>query len=170
MYESLSYSSAASENPAVLLLASLLPLVLALGLYLLYTIAWCKLFKKAGLPWERVFVPFYGMYWQYKVVRCQVIFWFTMVSLVLFYGGAFAVTIASAAGAASDTLLVVFGLLALIWMIAMLVMYCIYCSRMARAYGKGTGFTLGLIFLFAIFFPILAYGNAKYQLHSDGSR
>ena len=33
----------------------------------------------------------------------------------------------------------------------------------ANRFGKGTGFALGLIFLPFIFYPILAFGNAKYQ-------
>ncbi|MEG2219710.1 MAG: DUF5684 domain-containing protein [Muribaculaceae bacterium] len=34
--------------------------------------------------------------------------------------------------------------------------------RLATSFGKGTGFAIGLIFLPFIFYPILAFGNAKY--------
>ena len=33
----------------------------------------------------------------------------------------------------------------------------------AKYFGKGTGFGLGLIFLGFIFYPVLAFGNAKYK-------
>ncbi len=33
---------------------------------------------------------------------------------------------------------------------------------LSKSFGKGTGFTLGLIFLSFIFYPILGYGSAKY--------
>ncbi len=33
---------------------------------------------------------------------------------------------------------------------------------LAQAFGKGTGFALGLIFLSPIFIPILGFGSAKY--------
>lgn len=33
---------------------------------------------------------------------------------------------------------------------------------LSKSFGKGVGFTLGLIFLSFIFYPILGYGNAKY--------
>lgn len=33
----------------------------------------------------------------------------------------------------------------------------------ARVFGKGSGFGIGLIFLPFIFYPILAFGDAKYQ-------
>ena len=34
---------------------------------------------------------------------------------------------------------------------------------LARCFGKGVGFTIGLILLPFIFYPILAFGDAKYQ-------
>ena len=34
--------------------------------------------------------------------------------------------------------------------------------QLAKVFGKGIGFTLGLIFLQIIFYPILAFGNSTY--------
>lgn len=39
----------------------------------------------------------------------------------------------------------------------------IVIADMAKSFGKGTGFTLGLIFLSFIFYPVLAFGSAEYQ-------
>jgi len=36
-------------------------------------------------------------------------------------------------------------------------------SGISTNFGKGTGFTLGLIFLPFIFYPILAFGDAEYR-------
>lgn len=36
-------------------------------------------------------------------------------------------------------------------------------NLLSKSFGKGVGFTLGLLFLGFIFFPILAFGDAKYQ-------
>lgn len=36
------------------------------------------------------------------------------------------------------------------------------CFKMAKAFGKGTGFGFGLMFLAPIFFLILAFGDAQY--------
>lgn len=36
-------------------------------------------------------------------------------------------------------------------------------NLLSLSFGKGIGFTLGLIFLNAIFYPILAFGMAEYQ-------
>lgn len=39
----------------------------------------------------------------------------------------------------------------------------ILCLDVAKAFGKGAGFGIGLIFLPFIFYPILAFGSAQYQ-------
>ncbi len=44
---------------------------------------------------------------------------------------------------------------------------------MAKAFGKGTGFAMGMLFLSFIFFPILGFGGARYigvgaTISSDG--
>lgn len=40
---------------------------------------------------------------------------------------------------------------------------------LARVFGKGAGFGLGLFFLGIIFFPILAFGDAQYQGPTAGA-
>jgi len=44
-----------------------------------------------------------------------------------------------------------------------IVMLIMVLNGISKAFGKGTGFTVGLIFLSFIFFPILAFGDAKYS-------
>jgi len=44
-----------------------------------------------------------------------------------------------------------------------LVMGFIVAFDLAKVFGKGAGFALGMIFLFPIFYPILGFGSAKYQ-------
>jgi hypothetical protein len=39
----------------------------------------------------------------------------------------------------------------------------ILCIAIAERFGKGAGFGVGLAFLGFIFFPILAFGDARYQ-------
>lgn len=43
-----------------------------------------------------------------------------------------------------------------------LVMYFIVCARLAKVFGKGTGFGVGLMLLPIIFIPMLAFGDAEY--------
>lgn len=53
------------------------------------------------------------------------------------------------------------------WVLLLLVcfpiFYIILCVDLAKSFGKGVGFALGLIFLSFIFFPILGFGSAQYQ-------
>jgi len=44
-----------------------------------------------------------------------------------------------------------------------LIMGFIVAFDLAKVFGKGAGFALGMIFLFPIFYPILAWSDAKYQ-------
>ncbi len=55
-----------------------------------------------------------------------------------------------------------YGLLPLIPYLGFIVaIYLIHL--LAKSFGKGVGYTLGMIFLPFIFFPMLAFGDAKYQ-------
>jgi uncharacterized membrane protein YhaH (DUF805 family) len=44
-----------------------------------------------------------------------------------------------------------------------LIIWIIVCIDVARNFGKGTGFGIGLAFLGFIFYPILDFGSATYQ-------
>jgi len=44
-----------------------------------------------------------------------------------------------------------------------LVILAIVCIALAKNFGKGAGFGLGLLFLSPIFYPMLAFGDARYQ-------
>jgi len=44
-----------------------------------------------------------------------------------------------------------------------LVIYIIILNGLAKNFGKGTGFTVGLFFFRFIFIPILGFGNAAYS-------
>ena len=43
------------------------------------------------------------------------------------------------------------------------IFYIILCLDVAKRFGKGGGFAVGLILLPFIFFPILGFGSAQYQ-------
>ena len=44
-----------------------------------------------------------------------------------------------------------------------IVILAMVCIALAKNFGKGAGFGLGLLFLSPIFYPILAFGDARYQ-------
>ncbi len=43
------------------------------------------------------------------------------------------------------------------------IVWIIMCLDIAKSFGKGTGFGIGLVFLGFIFYPILGFGDAQYQ-------
>ncbi|OLA96224.1 MAG: signal peptidase I [Verrucomicrobia bacterium 13_2_20CM_55_10] len=55
------------------------------------------------------------------------------------------------------------------WILLMLIPFVnfiiliILCIDMAKSFGKGAGFGIGLAFLGIIFWPILGFGSAQYQ-------
>ena len=51
----------------------------------------------------------------------------------------------------------------LLLMICFPIFYFIVCLDIAKRFGKGAGFAIGMFFLGFIFFPILGFGSAQYQ-------
>ena len=53
------------------------------------------------------------------------------------------------------------------WVLLLLICFPIFfiilCIDLAKSFGKGVGFAIGLILLSVIFFPILGFGSATYQ-------
>ena len=47
-----------------------------------------------------------------------------------------------------------------------LVLLILMCVGLAKAFGKGVGFAIGIILLSFIFYPILAFSDAKYTAPS----
>ena len=57
-----------------------------------------------------------------------------------------------------------------LWWVVLMLIPCVgiivaivLAMDLAKSFGKGAGFGIGLVFLGFIFYPILAFGDAKYQ-------
>ena len=111
-------------------------------------IAWCRIFQKAGLPWERMFVPVYEIYTMFSIAHCTALFWINIsVPLIAALIGIILNT------AATSVLIVV------VWLIT----YAIFCRKLADTFGKGVGWAIGLFFLYPFFIMGLGFGSAQYQ-------
>ena len=61
------------------------------------------------------------------------------------------------------------------WVILLLIPFVnfivgiVLCIDLAKSFGKGVGFGIGLVLLSVIFFPILGFGSAQYQGPTAGS-
>ena len=62
-----------------------------------------------------------------------------------------------------DTMQIILFILDIAIGIAIIVLTVISCYRLAKAYGHGGGYTVGLIFLNFIFMLVLGFGKSKYQ-------
>jgi hypothetical protein len=58
--------------------------------------------------------------------------------------------------------------LLLVPLINVVILFMVYIS-LAKNFGKGAGFGVGLVLLTFIFFPILAFGSARYQASSSAA-
>jgi hypothetical protein len=92
-----------------------------------------KVFTKAGQPGWGAIIPIYNAYLLCKIAGRPA--WWCIFSV-----------------------LSVIPLVGLVWF----VMYVIICLDIATAFGKGSGFGIGLAFLGFVFFPILGFGSATY--------
>ncbi len=61
-----------------------------------------------------------------------------------------------------------------LWWIILLLIPCVNIvvfimvfNQLSKSFGKGVGFTVGLLLLPMIFFPVLGFGAATYQLEKD---
>lgn len=129
--------------------AFLLPF-LSLLIWGLTVFALWKIFVKAGQPGWASLIPFYNMHVLYRICWEPKYFWFQF----LLIGGA------GVLQAVDDTgMLTAFaGALAL----AAAVMALMLPFRLAKAFGKGKLFGLGLLVLNTVFILILGLGDADY--------
>ncbi len=58
--------------------------------------------------------------------------------------------------------LILLSLIPFVGSVAMFILSIMLAIKLAKAFGKGTGFAVGLIFLGPIFYLILGFGDAQY--------
>ena len=131
------------------------------GMYLMIAFAWWilqiianwRIFIKAGEDGWKSIIPIYGDYISYKIAWQPAYFWLTLILGI----------ISSYLQGTLETgeSLTVYMLVILIKII-LVVISIMYSIKLARAFGRGTGFAIGLIFLQPIFMLILGFGDDRY--------
>jgi hypothetical protein len=127
-------------------------LLIALGLLFLIAIitiisTW-KIFSKAGEPGWTSLIPIYNVYIMTKIAK---------VSMVYF--GLILLSLVTSIGVSAGISKIVDDIAGVVSFLA----YCVIVYNIAKQFGKGIGYTLGLIFLPFIFYPMLAFGGSVYQ-------
>lgn len=127
---------------------------IALAWWLLQIIANWRIFTKAGEAGWKSIIPVYSDYISYKIAWQTSYFW------LVFILGIIASCVQAYANPNGDNVM----LLMIVSLIKIItgIIGIMYSVKLARAFGRGTGFALGLIFLSPIFMLILGLGDDRY--------
>lgn len=152
-------------------------LAAGVAIAIILIIALWRVFEKAGEKGWKVLIPIYNFYILFKICGIEKWFWgFLGVSIfagilsainppvyqtAVYVNGTLTVTDVSSLIDYSQHIPYLIGtiLSAGVSLAAAIVI----SVKLAKAFGKGVGFTLGLIFLSGIFYMILGFGKAKYS-------
>lgn len=134
-------------------------IIVAVVYYVLLVVAWWKMFTKAGEKGWKSIIPFYNFYVQCKLTWAPKWFWISIIAAVVCSILGNSAVISSLA----EPLRSIVAVVAFAISIFMIVMFILADYRLAKAYGHGGGFTVGLIFLNFIFMLILGFGKSEYK-------
>ena len=130
-------------------------------------IATWKIFTKAGEKGWKVLIPFYNAYIAFKISGFKSGFWTLLATEIAVF---VAIFIAAATGDATvvngqvtEFHNAIYPIITIVAAIIEIVIGVVGCYKLAKAFKRGIGTTLGLIFLPFIFTLILAFGSAKYD-------
>lgn len=129
--------------------------VLCVGLVVLLVIGKWFTYRKMGIPGWKSIIPFYNDYaLADRVSDDGIAAWFVICDAVCCVAS---VLLDDAhAGSAASALL---GLLTLVSGIAVIVLTCVVYHRVAQGFGHNDGYTVGLVLLPVVFFPILGFSD-----------
>lgn len=148
----------AMEAEMIEMLSKVLLPALGVGLVLglLMIIATWRIFKKAGIGGWKALIPIYEDYTLFKISWKKKYFWLML--LFAFLGGA----VGGFVPYFPD-----YGMILMIAQCVLVLIALVIALRrefkLAKAFGKGAGFGVGLILLPIIFYPILGFGKAKFR-------
>lgn len=148
-----SYLSTIHTSSLLMLLAIILGVLLVF--YIGIVIAWWRIFKKAGEPGWKSIIPFYDGHTIYKICWKPVFFW---LMLILAVAGTVMTGFQLSLGG-FETVIYITGYA---FMLLALYIDVLHSFKLSNAFGHGTGFAIGLVFLPTIFCLILAFGKSQY--------
>ena len=130
------------------------------GMYLIFAFVWWilqiianwNIFTKSGEAGWKSLIPIYSDYVSYKIAWQTSYFWLNFILGIL-------LSYVSNANLNESMFL---SLIVILLKIALTVINIMYCVKLARAFGRGIGFAIGLILLQPIFLLILGFGSDQY--------
>ena len=179
----MSYGYHSSGEPAMAIFMMIFWAVYMLvifGFVAAYYISRWFIFKKMGMPGWKGIIPYYGDWLLFREVWTTKMFWAYVISSVVYaFVSIFAMIFGMtaffmlAAGAQSAhaveqavavplIALAFYGLLTIGYIVFIYIVVFKLYNRLAKAFGKSTGFAVGLTFLAPIFQLILAFDKSYY--------
>lgn len=174
-----SYEASVTGTPALMIC-----LCICIPLLVLMIVAHWRIYSKANEPGWASLVPFYNSYVMFKISNKKGLFWANLIFSILMIGayiGLIILIMSSFWYLLLKLLLFLFGglfcrsednyywyilicgIIVFISFIVTLTIRIIQLDGLSKAFGKGGGFTVGLIFLYPIFICILGFSkNAQY--------
>ena len=116
-----------------------------------------RIFQKAGEPGWKILIPVYNQYIFFKIAWKPGMFW--VMFLLTTVSGALNVCLALMGSFEAAVGILLFDFLAAL---IGLVIGVMFWHKLAKAFGRGVGFTIGLLLLNFIFLMILAFGSSQY--------
>ena len=116
-------------------------MIFIIAIYVVAVIGLWKMYVKAGRPGWAAIIPVYNWWvWVEIIGRPRWWFWALLAYILLSW----------------------IPIVGFILGIAMFVLFLLGCLDMAKCFGKGTGYGIGLWLLSMVFMPILGFGDAQY--------
>ena len=122
-------------------------MLFVVAVYVITVIGLWKMYVKAGRPGWAAIIPVYNWWvWVEIIERPRWWFWVLVGSVLLSW----------------------VPIVGIVLSIAMFVLYQLGCLDMAKRFGQGTGYGIGLWLLPFVFAPILGFGSARFQGSGSG--
>lgn len=143
---------------------SLILIALMVAFIVVFIVGSWKMYRKAGEHGFAFLIPFYGSYVYYRMTFG--IGWLFLVPTLLFSAASFLLNMAEtglAIGTTDALMAALFcAILSLILVAVCLIITLVSDYKLAKAFGHGFGYFLGIVFLPYIFIPILGFGRSAF--------
>ena len=155
--------------PAAFLIVYMIIYVVILAIAI---ISLWRIYEKMGEPGWKGIIPFYNIWVMVeKLKKPRFWFWIQVVCSALIIGisviTAGILVIAMQAQEDIAGIIAVIGLFTLVVAVVALVYQIRIYYALAKSFGYGIGFTVGLVLLPIVFFPILAFGDSVFTPPAD---
>lgn len=128
-------------------------LIFGLAVMVFAIIVQWKIYAKANQPGWACIIPIYNAIIMLKIIGRPISWLLVYIGCITLYIAGFAMIMNGTA---------IGGILAAAGFISLMVIAIIDTNRLSKSFGKGTGFTVGLVLLGIIFQAILAFDDSTY--------